>query len=86
MPRAMNQSSNENGTSQFDDKLLDVLVCPLTRSRLRREGDELVGEVGGLRYPIRRGIAVMLIDEAKLPADSASLEQFRQKYKEHIPQ
>ena len=86
MPPAMNQNSNEKATSQFDDKLLDILVCPLTRSRLHREGDELVGEVGGLRYPIRDGIAVMLIDEAKLPADTASLDQFREKYKEQIPQ
>lgn len=69
----------------LDPKLLEMLVCPLTRSPLRQEGDELVAEVGGLRYPIRDGIAVLLADQAKLPEGVASLDAFRQKYAQHIP-
>ncbi len=69
----------------LDAELLEILVCPLTRSRLRLEGDFLVGEVGGLRYPIRDGIPVLLIDQAELPAGISSLEDFRRKYADHIP-
>jgi uncharacterized protein YbaR (Trm112 family) len=69
----------------LDAELLEILVCPLTRSRLRLEGDFLVGEVGGLRYPIRDGIPVLLIDQAELPAGISSLEEFRRKYADHIP-
>lgn len=78
----MNQANDESG---LDPQLLDILVCPLTRSPLRRQGDELVGEVGGLRYPIRDGIPVMLIDEAKMPEGIASLDEFKQKYADQIP-
>lgn len=69
----------------LDAELLEILVCPLTRSRLRLEGDFLVGEVGGLRYPIRDGIPVLLIDQAELPTGISSLEEFRRKYADHIP-
>ena len=64
----------------LDHGLLDVLVCPLTRSKLTLEGDELVSAVGGLRYPIRNGIPVLLMTEAKLPADVSSLDEFKAKY------
>ena len=63
-----------------DDELLDMLVCPVTRSRLVRVGDELVGTVGGLRYPIRDGIPVLLPSEATLPAGMDSLQAFEQRY------
>jgi uncharacterized protein YbaR (Trm112 family) len=61
----------------IDPELLDLLRCPLTRSRLRKEGDFLVAETGGLRYPIRDGIPVMLIEEAKLPEGVATLEELK---------
>ena len=64
----------------IDAELLEILVCPVTRSRLRQESNELVGEVGGLRYPIRDGIPILLADEAVLPPDVTSLEDFRSKY------
>ena len=60
-----------------DPELLEMLRCPLTRSRLRMEGDFLVAEVGGLAYPIRDGIPVMLIEEARLPAGVASLDELK---------
>jgi uncharacterized protein YbaR (Trm112 family) len=65
----------------IDPDLLSILRCPVTRSRLRQEGDFLVAEVGGLAYPVRDGIPVMLPEEARLPAGIASLEVFRQKFK-----
>ena len=62
--------------NKIDPELVEMLRCPLTRSRLTLEGDFLVAEVGGLRYPVRDGIPVMLIEEAKLPSDVASLDEF----------
>ncbi len=70
----------------IDPELLQILVCPLTRSPLRLEGDELVGEVGGLRYPIREGIPVLLADEATLPEGVESLEAFKEQYADRIPE
>jgi hypothetical protein len=68
----------------IDPELLEILRCPLTRSRLHQEGDFLVAEVGGLRYPVREGIPVMLVEEAKLPAGVGSLAEFREKFKGQI--
>ena len=68
----------------IDAELLKILICPVTRCPLRQEGDELVGEVGGLRYPIRDGIPVLLKDEAKLPPDCASMAEFEKRYAEQI--
>ncbi len=51
----------------IDQALLDKLVCPLTRTKLRYDADrqELVSEAAGLAYPVRGGVPVMLIDEAR---------------------
>jgi uncharacterized protein len=70
----------------LDAELLDLLRCPLTRSRLRQEGEFLVAETGGLRYPVRDGIPVMLIEEAKLPPPFKSLDEFKSHFREQIPQ
>ena len=53
--------------SPVDPKLLDLLVCPLTKGPLRydRERQELISEQAGLAYPIRDGIPIMLVDEAR---------------------
>ncbi len=50
-----------------DPKLLETLVCPQTRSTLKydAENQELVSKAAGLAFPIRNGIPVMLIDEAR---------------------
>ncbi|HEX8217270.1 MAG TPA: Trm112 family protein [Allosphingosinicella sp.] len=47
--------------------LLDILVCPLTRTKLRYDeaAQELISDQAGLAYPIRDGIPVMLIEEAR---------------------
>ncbi len=73
-------------TSDIDPELLKILACPLTRSKLRQEGDELVALVGGLRYPIRDGTPILLIDEAGLPEGISSLDEFKRKYADQIPQ
>jgi len=70
----------------LDPALLEILVCPLTRSRLRLEDDVLIAEVGGLRYPVRDGIPVLLADEAALPEGIATLDEFKRKYADQIPQ
>lgn len=72
-------------TPTIDAELLKILVCPLTRSPLRLEGAELVGEVGGLRYPIRDNIPILLPSEASMPAGVSSLDEFKQKFKDDIP-
>lgn len=50
-----------------DPKLLEILVCPVTKGALRYDEDaqELISEEAGLAYPIRDGIPVMLVDEAR---------------------
>jgi uncharacterized protein len=72
-------------SNQLDPELLDILRCPLTRSRLRQDGDFLVSEVGGLAYPVRDGIPVMLVEEARLPTGVESLDAFKQRYADQIP-
>ena len=64
----------------IDPKLLDLLVCPLTKGPLRydRARQELISEQAGLAYPIRDGIPVMLVDEARpLDEDEAIPETVR---------
>ncbi len=53
--------------SRVDPKLLDLLVCPLTKGRLSydREHNELVSQKARLAYPIRDGIPIMLMSEAR---------------------
>jgi uncharacterized protein len=55
------------GKSGVDPKLLEILVCPLTKGPLRydAEANELISEKAGLAYPIRDGIPIMLVDEAR---------------------
>jgi len=53
--------------SDIDPKLLEILVCPVTKATLRydRQRQELVSLEAGLAYPIRDGIPIMLVDEAR---------------------
>lgn len=62
----------------IDPSLLELLICPVSRSALRQEGDVLVAEVGGLRYPIRDGVPVLLPSEAALPEGVSSLDALRE--------
>ncbi len=58
--------SSENDTP-FDPKMLEILVCPQTLANLRydAEAQELVSDRARLAFPIRDGIPMMLIDEAR---------------------
>jgi hypothetical protein len=59
--------SDQGKPAPVDPKLLDLLVCPLTKGPLRydRARQELISEQAGLAYPIRDGIPIMLVDEAR---------------------
>ncbi len=54
-------------STDIDPRLLEVLVCPQTRKPLKydRERRELVSEDARLAYPVRDGVPIMLIDEAR---------------------
>ena len=54
-------------TTDVDPKLLEILVCPVTKGPLRydRERQELISDKAGLAFPIRDGIPIMLADEAR---------------------
>jgi uncharacterized protein len=51
----------------FDRRMLEALVCPRTGARLEydAEAQELISKPAQLAYPIRNGIPVMLVDEAR---------------------
>ena len=51
--------------SKLDKKLLDLLVCPVSKGPLEQISDELVCKVSKLAYPIKDGIPVMLPEEAR---------------------
>lgn len=54
-------------TTDIDPKLLEILVCPLTKTPLRydRGAQELISDQAKLAYPIRDGIPIMLVEEAR---------------------
>jgi uncharacterized protein len=51
----------------MDPELLEILVCPLTRTPLRYDSDaqELISDVAGIAYPVRDGVPVMIVTEAR---------------------
>jgi uncharacterized protein len=53
--------------SGFDERLLEKLVCPMTRTPLRYDvaAQELISDQARLAYPVRDGMPVMLIEEAR---------------------
>ncbi len=62
----------------MDATLIEILECPVTHSKLRLEGEFLVSEVGGVKYPIVDGIPVLLPEKAVLP-EGVTLEDLRKK-------
>lgn len=61
-------TDDDTGTApEVDPKLLEMLICPLTKGPLHydRERQELISEQARLAYPIRDGIPIMLVDEAR---------------------
>lgn len=65
----MAESESDNGTTfhEIDPRLLEFLVCPVTKTTLEydREAQELISSVARLAYPIRGGIPIMLPEEAR---------------------
>lgn len=53
--------------THFDPKMLEALVCPISQATLTYDAEkqELISKSGKLAFPIRNGIPVMLIDEAR---------------------
>ena len=52
---------------EVDPKLLDILVCPLSKTPLiyDKNANELISKSAGLAFPIRNGVPILLIDEAR---------------------
>lgn len=63
----MSDPSTGSAVRTIDPKLLEILVCPVTRGALTydRDAQELISQGAGLAYPIRDGIPIMLPEEAR---------------------
>ncbi len=65
--------THEDSMTEVDPKLLSLLVCPMSKLPLRydRQAHELVNDGLGIAYPIRDGVPIMLVEEARRfpPAD-----------------
>ena len=61
------ETSEDKAVGRVDRKLLDILVCPITKSALQynEQAQELISRGAGLAFPIRDGIPVMLVEEAR---------------------
>ena len=62
-----NTDMTERPANTVDPKLLEILVCPLTKGRLEYDAEkqELISRSAKLAYPIRDGIPIMLPEEAR---------------------
>jgi len=67
MSEAEQAKSAESETARVDPRLLEILVCPLTKTTLVYDAaaQELISQAAKLAYPIRDGIPIMLPDEAR---------------------
>lgn len=63
--------------TEVDPKLLEILVCPLTKTTLRYDAAarELISDAARLAYPIRDGIPIMLVEEARRLDEPAAAPQ-----------
>ena len=54
-------------TIKVDPKLLEILICPVSHATLRYDdkAGELISDAAGLAFPVRDGIPIMLVDEAR---------------------
>lgn len=69
----MTQDDNDGAPERrVDPKLLEILVCPLTKTSLDYDAErqELISRAAGLAFPIRDGIPIMLADEARELSDA----------------
>ncbi|MGZ8323491.1 MAG: Trm112 family protein [Rhodoplanes sp.] len=63
----MTSPSSDRAAGPVNPKLLEILVCPLTKGPLEYDAEkqELISRSAKLAYPIRDGIPIMLVDEAR---------------------
>lgn len=63
----MSESAEARRQAPIDPRLLEILVCPVTKGSLDfdREANELISRKAGLAYPVRDGIPIMLPEEAR---------------------
>jgi uncharacterized protein YbaR (Trm112 family) len=59
-------TGKETTASELPASLLEILVCPVDKAKVRPEGMRLVCEKCGRAYPVRDGIPIMIIDEAEM--------------------
>ena len=62
-----NTEDKKMNYGKLDPRLLDILACPITKSTLiyDEKAQELISKKANLAFPIRDGIPIMLIDEAR---------------------
>ncbi len=67
MTETHDTSGADANSGTVDPKLLEILVCPVSREPLTydREAGELISKAAGLAYPIREGVPIMLPEEAR---------------------
>ncbi|MET1027623.1 MAG: Trm112 family protein [Dongiaceae bacterium] len=72
----MSEQTGRQPSHGVDPKLLEILVCPLTKGPLiyNAAKQELISKQAGLAYPIRDGIPIMLVDEARALDDEDHLQ------------
>ncbi len=63
-----------SNVDEIPQDLLDILVCPVDHTKVHLEGQELICPECGRAYPVRDGIPVMLIDEARMTKPAADQE------------
>jgi uncharacterized protein len=72
---AMGETPNRDGRHErIDPKLLEILVCPLTKTTLQYDAaaQELISRAAGLAYPIRNGVPLMTVESARRLDDSSA--------------
>ena len=62
-----NKYNEKEMTKEIDPKLLEILVCPVTKETLvwDKDNQELISKKAGLAYKVKEGIPIMLVDEAR---------------------
>lgn len=60
-------AEDQDSESEIDKRLLEVLVCPLTKTRLEfdAKAQELISRAAQLAFPIRNGVPIMTVDAAR---------------------
>lgn len=71
MDKTDTQAEAPQSGPAFDRRMIEALVCPHTQAPLSYDAErqELISKAAGLAYPIRNGIPVMLVDEARKLSD-----------------